>query len=164
MPVVVADTGPINYLVLIGEIGLLPRLFETVRVPQIVCDELRHSRTPTLVRDWLAACPAWLTPLPTPMVGALPLPELGDGERAALALAVSVRADLVLMDDRRGAASAREQGLIVTGTLGILDLASSRGLIDLADAFRRLKATNFRYRQDLLDALLEQRRMSTPTG
>jgi predicted nucleic acid-binding protein len=45
----------------------------------------------------------------------------------------------------------------VTGTLGVLDLAAQRGLIDLAQAFTRLKATSFRYRQGLLDALLAQR-------
>jgi hypothetical protein len=38
--------------------------------------------------------------------------------------------------------------------LGILDLAVQRGLIDLASAVARLKATNFRYRPEILDALL----------
>jgi predicted nucleic acid-binding protein len=154
--VIVADSGPLHYLVLIGEIGLLPQLFDTVLVPEIVRDELCHARAPLAVRDWLASGPAWLKPLPTPPVAALPLPKLGDGERAALALAASMQADLVLMDDRPGVTAAREQGFIVTGTLGILDLAASRGLIDLAEAFEQLKATNFRYRQQLLDALLAQ--------
>jgi predicted nucleic acid-binding protein len=45
----------------------------------------------------------------------------------------------------------------VTGTLGVLDLAARRGLIDLAEAFARLKATSFHYRQGLLDALLARR-------
>jgi predicted nucleic acid-binding protein len=44
----------------------------------------------------------------------------------------------------------------VTGTLGVLDLAARLGLLNLADAFARLKRTNFRYRQELLDGLLEQ--------
>lgn len=58
------------------------------------------------------------------------------------------------MDDRDDVAFARSQGFAVTGTLGILDLAARRGLIDLPEAFTRLKATTFHYRQDLLDALL----------
>jgi len=53
---------------------------------------------------------------------------------------------------------ARWHGLATTGTLGVLDLAARRGLIDLAAAFDRLKATSFYYRQGLLDALLAQRR------
>src|SRR5215472_3623286 len=71
MPLVVADAGPLHYLVLTGDIDLLPELFERV---------------------------------------------------------------LVLMDDREGVAVARGRGLDVTGTLGVLDLAARRGLIDLAAA------------------------------
>ena len=69
-----------------------------------------------------------------------------------------MKAELVLMDDQEGAAVARREGLVVTGTLGVLDLAARRGMIDLAEAFTRLKATSFYYRQGLLDALLAQHR------
>jgi predicted nucleic acid-binding protein len=62
------------------------------------------------------------------------------------------------MDDRAGVAIAQRHGLAVTGTLGVLDLAAGRGLIDLASSFERLKATNFRYPPELLDALLAQHR------
>ena len=58
------------------------------------------------------------------------------------------------MDDREGVVAARRQGFAVTGTLGVLSLAAERRMIDLADAFDRLKNTNFRYRQDFLDRLL----------
>jgi predicted nucleic acid-binding protein len=60
------------------------------------------------------------------------------------------------MDDRAGVAVALRQGLAVTGTFGLLDLAARRRLIDLADAFTRLKATSFRYRPEIMDALLAQ--------
>ena len=56
------------------------------------------------------------------------------------------------MDDREGVGIAR--GLAVTGTLGVLDLAARRGLIDLAAAFEPLKTTTFYYWQGLLEALL----------
>ena len=69
-------------------------------------------------------------------------------------LAQTVRADLLLIDDREAVAVARGKGFPVTGTLGILDLAARRGLIDLAAAVARLRATNFRYRPEILDALL----------
>ena len=78
------------------------------------------------------------------------------GEREALALARTLSADLVLMDERAGVAVARQLGLAATGTLGVLDLGARRGLIDLADAFTRLKATSFRYRPEIMDALLAQ--------
>jgi predicted nucleic acid-binding protein len=60
------------------------------------------------------------------------------------------------MDDRAGVAVAYRHGLAVTGTLGVLALGSRRNLIDLAVAFSRLKATNFRYRPEMMDALLER--------
>ncbi len=62
------------------------------------------------------------------------------------------------MDDRVGVAIARQQGFTVTGTLGVLDLAARRGLVDLADAFAQLRATSFRYRPEIMDALLAQHR------
>jgi predicted nucleic acid-binding protein len=80
--------------------------------------------------------------------------RLHAGELAAIALAVALKADLVLMDDRAGAVAARANGLNVTGTLGELDLAARSGLVDLDTAFERLKATNFRYRPAMLDDML----------
>jgi predicted nucleic acid-binding protein len=158
MRLVVADTGPLNYLVLIRAIDLLPKLFETVLVPQVVCDELRHPIAPNAVRAWAAQPPAWLDVRPSPAAtNDDPAGRTLDvGERAALALARALNADLLLMDDRAGVAVAHQLGFAVTGTLGVRDLAARRGLIDLADAVTRLKATNFRYRPEILDALLAQ--------
>ena len=81
---------------------------------------------------------------------------MDEGERAAIALAGAIGADLIVMDDRNGVDFARARGFAVTGTLGVLDLAAQRGLINLIEAFTRLKATTFHYRQGLLDALLAQ--------
>jgi predicted nucleic acid-binding protein len=83
---------------------------------------------------------------------------LNAGEQEALVLARALAADLVLMDDRAGVAVARGQGFAVTGTLGVLDLAARRGLVELAGAIERLKNTTFRYRPEILDALLAQHR------
>jgi predicted nucleic acid-binding protein len=159
MPVVVADTGPLNYLVLIDAIDVLPKLFGKTIIPAAVYDELTHSGAPATVRAWATSSPAWLEirPNPTAVRNITPSRTLEDGERAAIALAHEIGADLILMDDRDGVAFARSQGLAVTGTLGVLDLAARRGLIDLVDAFTRLKATTFHYRQGLLDALLARR-------
>ena len=46
MPLVVADTGPLHYLVLTGDIELLPQLFECVLVPQVVREELANAEAP----------------------------------------------------------------------------------------------------------------------
>jgi predicted nucleic acid-binding protein len=43
MAVVIPDTSPINYLVLIGEISLLPRLYGKILIPDAVLTELRET-------------------------------------------------------------------------------------------------------------------------
>jgi predicted nucleic acid-binding protein len=57
--VVVADTSPICYLVLIGEVEILPALFEKIVVPTAVRDELAHAGAPEAVRNWMRAPPRW---------------------------------------------------------------------------------------------------------
>jgi len=158
MPVVVADTSPINYLVQIDAIELLPKLFERIAVSAAVHEELMHRHTPDVVRAWAAQGELWLERKPNSDHGSLrAMPaSLDAGERTTIELAELIDADLILMDDRDGVAFARAQGFAVTGTLGVLDLAAQRGLIDLFEAFTRLRATTFYYRRGLLDALLAQ--------
>jgi predicted nucleic acid-binding protein len=52
MTVVISDTSPINYLVLIGEIDLLGRLYGNVLIPDVVLAELRESGSPPAVAAW----------------------------------------------------------------------------------------------------------------
>lgn len=156
--VVVADTGPLHYLVLVDQIHLLPALLQTITAPDRVHAELFHRAAPDIVRRWAASPPAWLRVMPAPPpTGALPR-SLDQGEADAIDLAASLHAELVLMDDRAGVAAARAMGLTLVGTLGILDLAASRGLVDITDAVARLKDTNFRYRPGLLGALVARHR------
>lgn len=159
MRLVVADTGPLNYLVLIDAIELLPKLFEKVFTPAAVRAELLDPDAPAIVRAWAAQPPQWLEI--RPVAATIDDPgwyALDAGEREALALARTLSAELVLMDDRAGVAVAQQHGFTVTGTLGVLGLAAQRGLVDLAAAFERLKATSFRYRPEIMDALLAQHR------
>jgi predicted nucleic acid-binding protein len=67
-----------------------------------------------------------------------------------------MHADLILIDERKGTHVALDKGFVVAGTLGVLALAARRGLVDLANAFAQLKRTNFRYRQAIMDVLLDQ--------
>lgn len=153
MRVVIADTGPLNYLLLIDQIDLLPQLFHTVHIPDAVRTELANNAAPKIVRDWIARPPPWLIVTATPAF-TLPSPKLGAGEQAAIALAIELKAELLLIDDRVGVAAARARGFIVAGTLGILGRAAEAGLVDLPVALARLTATNFHVRQPLIDTLL----------
>jgi predicted nucleic acid-binding protein len=153
--VVISDTSPLRYLVLIGQADLLPALYTEVLIPETVAEELNQPATPEPVRRWMAHRPAWLQVVPlTARPPSMPLPDLDPGERDAILLALHLKADLVLMDERDGVEEARRLGLAVTGTLGILDRAAERGLMELAPAIARLRQTNFRIDPALLDRLL----------
>ncbi|MGA2183427.1 MAG: DUF3368 domain-containing protein [Bryobacteraceae bacterium] len=158
MRLIIADTGPINYLVLIGSIDLLPVLFDRVILPSAVQAELTDPDAPTSVRSWIADAPAWLHVYETPgrQSYQASVEGLDEGEAAAIALAISLDADLLLMDDRKGVIAARGKGLRVTGTLGVLDLAARRGLVDFAQAVNRLRRTSFRIPEALLDSLVKK--------
>lgn len=141
---------------LIGCIGVLPGLFASVIIPDAVHAELLHPGAPSSVREWASDPPAWLLVRAAPGGAVDPSDKLDAGERAAIALALSPRADLVLMDDRAGVVAAAMQGLATVGTIGLLDRAARRGLVEIGPAVARLRATNFRCRPELLDALLGQ--------
>jgi len=158
---VIADTGPINYLILIGHIDVLPQIFERVALPIAVETELSNFLAPEIVRRWIASPPAWLEVHDTT---GLPLVSgLGKGETAAIALAESIRADLLLIDEREGFRVAKSKGIRVTGTLGILDLAAERGLVDFADAMGKLEATSFRRPEVIVRALLAKHKSAEPS-
>lgn len=60
MRLVIADTGPVNYLILIEHIEVLSQLFDRVILPYVVQRELLDGNAPPEVRSWIANPPAWL--------------------------------------------------------------------------------------------------------
>jgi predicted nucleic acid-binding protein len=156
MRLVVADTSPVFYLLSIDHIDLLPQLFGKVFVPDAVHKELCHPSAPIIVREWACALPAWVEVKSVDPIEDATLQPLGAGERDAIMLAMSLHADLILIDERKGTNVALSKGFEVTGTLGVLGLAARRGIVNLAESFARLKRTNFRYRPEIMDELLDQ--------
>lgn len=152
--IVASDTSPINYLVLIELQHILLTLFDRVVIPEAVQRELLAGGTPEPVRQFVAAAPGWLQVRPAPELPAT-LMHLDSGEREAIALALHVGAESVLLDERKGRQAAREQGLQVSGTLGVIGLAAERKLIGLEDALDRLQKTNFRVSPRLLKSVRE---------
>jgi predicted nucleic acid-binding protein len=152
--IVVADAGPLHYLVLIDCGEILGELFDHVIVPFAVRDELLHPRAPQRVKDWIVSPRPWLEIKPVSYPS--PVKGLHKGETEALQLALERRADAVLMDDMEGRAAARRLGIPTIFTIAILELAAEKGLIELATAIAKLKQTSFFISQNILDAALER--------
>ena len=153
--IVVADTSPLRYLILIEYVDVLPALYGHVVVPPAVIGELNQERTPDLVKTWLLSMPEWLHVQAPTQALTSPRTVLGAGEREAIALAAELSADALLMDDRDARQEAKRLGVPVLGTLRVLVDASEHGLAHLSTAFDRLRGTNFRASEQLLKRLLD---------
>lgn len=151
--IVVADTSPINYLLLIGQINLLPRLFQQITIPEAVRDEMLAPRAPTRLRQWIANPPPWLV-VQAVAITDEKLSSLAPGEQAAITLAQTTPADLLIIDERLGRRIARNRGVPTIGALGILDDAEDQGWVSLSDAIAHLQQTNFRISRRIIQALL----------
>jgi uncharacterized protein len=128
--IIVSDTSPINNLAAINQLYLLHQLYGTVLIPEAVYRELTDPNFPvagtTEVQtfDWIQTRAV----SDRTLVEALNN-ELDIGEAEAIALAVEIQADQVLIDERRGRLVANRLNLRYTGILGILVEAKSKGLI-----------------------------------
>ncbi|BAY28986.1 hypothetical protein NIES2107_08270 [Nostoc carneum NIES-2107] len=128
--IIVSDTSPINNLAAINQLHLLHQLYGTVFIPEAVYRELTDPNFPvagsTEVQtfDWIQTCSVSNLTLVEALSN-----ELDIGEAEAIALAVEMQADRVLIDERRGRLVASRLNLRYTGLLGILVEAKSQGLI-----------------------------------
>ena len=128
--IVVSNTSPIIALAGIGQLDLLRAVHGEILVPDAVFDEItvagagQPGAREVAAAEWIKRRPA----LDAPLVNALSL-ELDAGEAQAIALAVEVRADLILLDERRGRRAAQRLGLTIAGTLGVLIAAKDRGVL-----------------------------------
>jgi predicted nucleic acid-binding protein len=154
--IVVSDASPINILIRVACVDLLPRLFGRVVIPTAVGNKLMAPRTPAVIREWMQTMPAWLdvrSPMQT-----LSIPSLGSGESEAIALAKQLAADLLLVDDLDARRVAVRAGLAITGTVGVLERAAAFDWIDLPAVIERLRATDFSVADNILIEALRRDR------
>ena len=83
--------------------------------------------------------------------------DLDLGERAAIALAETMHAELLLIDEAAGRAEAKRRQLRVTDTLGALRAGAEQGLVNVPDLLERLKTTSFHLDETLLNDVFERR-------
>ncbi len=127
--IVVSDTSAIINLAAVGQLHLLEQLYGTVLIPSAVWNEIVGGGPEVPGAE--AASLAWIRTiavanhsLVTSLAGQLDL-----GEAEAIALALEQRADLLLVDERRGRAVATSFGVKVVGLLGVLLEAKRKRLV-----------------------------------
>lgn len=156
--IVVSDTSPICYLILIEAIDLLPQLYSRVIIPEAVCLELNASASPSILQEWISNPPSWLIVESVGIINDDSLSSLDFGERNVIFLAEKLKADLVILDELEGRKIAASKKLKVIGLLGVLYQAAIKDLIDLEEYIERLRKTSFRVSSSLLDSLLARYR------
>jgi predicted nucleic acid-binding protein len=155
--IVIADTTPLNHLILIEQIDLLQVLYGRVIVPQAVLSELQAQATPPKVKAWISKRPAWLEVNRTVLVTDPGLARLDPSEHDAIVLAQELGADLLLMDDLGGRQEAVRRNLKVAGTLTVLYLAARRGLAqDFPATIEHLRRTGFRASSEIIQLFLDR--------
>lgn len=129
--IVVSNTSPIINLAIIGQLELLHRIYETIIVPQAVYYEVaikgRKQAGAAEIQNY-----SWFERYQVQdraLVGRLEQ-HLDAGESEAIALSLELKADLLLLDERRGRKIATQLGINVTGLLGILLVAKHWGYVN----------------------------------
>ena len=125
--IVVSDTSPLTALLTVQKAELLLQIVGEVVIPDSVKNELSHSHD---------SLPTWLhvRPIKNKTQAQLYSKSVDVGEAEAITLAREIKADYLLMDERKGRRLAKQEGLTVVGLLGIVLIAKRTGLINSARA------------------------------
>ena len=155
--IVISDASPVINLAIIEHLSLLPRLFGKVVLPRQVFDEITVTGFgmpgADLVKDadWIEikVC------RDQPLFEALKL-QVDPGEAAAIALALELKADLLLIDERIGRQVAQHFQLPIMGLVGVLSLAKQKGFIENMQEIldRLIEEAKFRISPDLYREVL----------
>lgn len=158
--IVVGDSGPLLYLGAVGSIDILRRLYGEVSIPPEVQIEVvdRGAGQPGSAELAQAISDGWVIVRPVQRAAGLRdalLVSLDPGEANALALAVEMQAQLLLVDDRKARAAAAQLKVPVKGTLGVLLAAKAAGVLPrIAPVLQRLQEAGLYLHEALLVEVL----------
>ena len=147
------NTTPLITLAGIELLDLLPHLYGEIWAPRIVLDEYQVKAPPT---EPDLARVSWLRVVDDVVIDPA-LPLLDGGEAAALSLAQTIRARLILLDERKARRIAARIGLPVAGTLAVLLRAKQQGFITTIRPYIiQMQDQGRRFHSDLITRLLEE--------
>jgi len=160
MPVV-SNTSPVLNLAIIGRLPLLQKQFGEIWLPPVVISELRiDDDLPGVqaVREALAE--GWIHIQAVEDIGLVEVlrRDLDGGEAEAIALAIQLKADRILLDEKEGRRIAKTLGLRSTGILGVLLRAKQEGhLPSVRETIEQLQIqAGFRIGMELLADILRE--------
>lgn len=159
--IVISDTTPVISLMKADRLKLLRKLFDVVCVPDAVYRELtENERYPDEARKIRECGFIRVEKVENKKSVAIlrKVAGLDAGESEAIILADEKQSDVLLMDEHRGRQVAREMGIAITGTIGILTQAFDEGMLtreDVEGCIDRLKESNIRISEKLYQKLRE---------
>lgn len=159
--IVVSDTSPITNLAAIGQLDLLQRLYIRIIIPGAVYDEMVNVGKPVPGATEVRTLPWIQTQAVVDQQRVSTIQESEEnidlGEAEAIALALELKADLLLMDERRGRIVATSYGLQVTGLLGVLVQAKQNNLIEAIKPLvdQLVEQADFRVGNELYTTILQ---------
>jgi uncharacterized protein len=144
--IVISDTSALSTLIQIGELDILKHLFTEIVIPDTVFNELLIL--PQLGVDVSALTNSnWIVIKKTPASPTFSLLKsmLDEGEASAISLAVDLKADLLIIDEKKGRKIAQSMNIQITGLGGVLIQAKQAGLITDVKSFLDMigQKTNF---------------------
>lgn len=143
----VADASPLIVLENIGELHLLEKLFGEIFITGEVESEFGRD-----LPEWIKVLEVREKTTQT----VLNL-SLGIGEASAIALCLENANSLLIIDEKKGRRIAKELGLQITGTLGVIVRAKEKRLLDsIETVLEKLENAKFRISPRLKTAILNR--------
>ncbi|MFY0654696.1 MAG: DUF3368 domain-containing protein [Cyclobacteriaceae bacterium] len=145
--VIISDTSCFITLSNIGQLDLLKNIYGEI------------TTTSEVVQEYGAELPEWVEVLSPKDLSRQELLELhiDRGEASAIALALELKASLIILDDYKARKAAVKLGLTITGTIGVIVRAKKNGIIkSLIPILNDLKETNFRFSKELEESALRE--------
>lgn len=149
---VIADAGPIFSLAIIDKLELLNQLFDEIKIPKAVWEEITWDKS----TEFYTKIEQFFKPKVLNIKGFNDLTFTMDyGESESVILYKELNADFLLLDDKKARKIAENFDIVCIGTLGILSVAKSKGLIkELRPVFKTFLEKNRYYSLKLLNKLL----------
>ena len=156
--IVISDTSCIGYLIIIDKLFLLKDNFSEIIIPQKVHNEVlqlsaKYNLHKYLSSDWININTIVNNKLYNELLN-----QVDEGEAEAIVLSHEMSADLLLIDERKGALLARSLGIKTVGLIGVLLLSKEKKIIPLVKPFldELISNTTFRINNILYQNVLKQ--------